>query len=76
MRAEYGKMQVSEKKRELMENRKLVLVLDLDNTLLHTELFDVGCWVTPKSSNGQEQKPKMIMCLPGCPIMKAMSRRK
>ena len=46
-------MQVSEKKRELMENRKLVLVLDLDNTLLHTELFDVGCLVVPRSENGE-----------------------
>ena len=53
LRAEYGKIQVSEKKRELMENRKLVLVLDLDNTLLHTELFDVGCLVVPRSANGE-----------------------
>ena len=38
-----------EKKKNLMIEQKLVLVLDLDNTLLHSELFDVGRVITPAS---------------------------
>jgi len=42
LRAEFGKSQVYEKKQQLMQHKKLVLVLDLDNTLLHSEVFEVG----------------------------------
>jgi predicted HAD superfamily phosphohydrolase YqeG len=35
-RTEYGNTQVNEKKEHLMKSKKLVLVLDLDNTLIHS----------------------------------------
>lgn len=39
MRIDYGTSQVNEKKKALMEAKRLVLVLDLDNTLLHSSEF-------------------------------------
>ena len=39
-RAEYGKAEIEKKKQSLMKNRKLVLVLDLDNTLIQSTSFD------------------------------------
>ena len=51
MRADFGKVQVKEKKRHLMEQRKLVLVLDLDNTLLHSEVFEVGRLIPPRDGS-------------------------
>ena len=52
LRAEFGKSQVREKKRNLMAEKKLVLVLDLDNTLLHSELFEVGRLIAPGTADG------------------------
>ena len=57
-----------------MEQRKLVLVLDLDNTLLHAELFAVGSTLQPKADN-PDQRPRMVQCEAHCPLMKAMRRR-
>ena len=74
MRAEFGEEQVSEKKRQLMEQKKLVLVLDLDNTLLHSELFEVGRTFMPRGDR-PGQRPKTIVCDKLCPIMRAMRRR-
>ena len=61
MRAEFGKTQVTEKKRQLMEQKKLVLVLDLDNTLLHSEMFDIGRIVQPRGDR-PDQRSKTIVC--------------
>jgi TFIIF-interacting CTD phosphatase-like protein len=41
-RADYGTTQVDEKKESLMKAKKLVLVLDLDNTLLHANEFPLS----------------------------------
>lgn len=38
-----------------MAEKKLVLVLDLDNTLLHSELFEVGKIIAP-AMNGKSPK--------------------
>ena len=53
LREEYGRSQVLEKKQQLIQNRKLVLVLDLDNTLLHSEVFNVGARQRISSSSSQ-----------------------
>ena len=58
-----------------MEQKKLVLVLDLDNTLLHSELFEVGRTFVPKGDRAG-QRPKTIVCDKQCPIMRAMRKRK
>jgi hypothetical protein len=36
-RSDFGATQVDERKEHLMKSKKLVLVLDLDNTLLHSK---------------------------------------
>ena len=72
LRADFGKTQVDEKKRNLIQQRKLVLVLDLDNTLLHSELFEVGRHIiVPGQPHG-----KTITCHSNCPLMQAHYRRK
>ena len=73
LRAEFGKGQVREKKRNLIAEKKLVLVLDLDNTLIHAELFEIGRVIAP-SRNGQPQK--VLQCHPSCPVMQAVRGRK
>ena len=64
-----------EKKRQLMEQKKLVLVLDLDNTLLHSELFEVGRTFIPKS-NKPDLRPQTVVCDKQCPLMRAWRKRK
>ena len=38
-RIDYGTTQVNEKRKALLDNKKLVLVLDLDNTLMHSKEY-------------------------------------
>ena len=62
-----------------MEQKKLVLVLDLDNTLLHTENFEVGRTYPPKvDSNGvpRSRVGKTVLCEVKCPLMRAFRKRK
>ena len=61
-----------------MQQKKLVLVLDLDNTLLHSENFEVGRTFPPKvDSNGAPMtRGKTVLCDVKCPLMRAVRKRK
>lgn len=48
LRNRFGQGLVLQKKKDLIRDRRLVLVLDLDNTLLHSNLFEVGKVVLSK----------------------------
>ena len=64
-----------------MQQKKLVLVLDLDNTLLHSENFEVGRTFPPKvdcNGGGAPQiatKGKTVLCDVKCPLMRALRKR-
>lgn len=58
-----------------MEQKKLVLVLDLDNTLLHSEVFEVGRTYHQRGDR-PDSRPKMVVCEQTCPLMSAIRKRK